>query len=76
MEWKEEYCLGIKGTDNQHKSLAHLQNLKFGKNISIKDLIEFLKDWLVNHILKEDLKIGTYYNNEIIGVDGWGIISN
>lgn len=41
-----------------------LQDLKFGKELSSNDLIEFLIDWLRNHIVKEDIKIGTYYNHE------------
>ncbi len=41
-----------------------LQGLKFGRQLSSIDLIDFLKDWLINHIIKEDIKIGNYYNHE------------
>ncbi len=41
-----------------------LQNLKMGKELSNNELISFLINWLVNHIIKEDMRIGTYYNHE------------
>jgi len=49
-----------------HKELTEniikiLLNLKEGKTITSIDLIEFLKNWLTNHIINEDKKIGIYY---------------
>ncbi len=130
MEWKEEYCIGIKEIDDQHKALVNmitklqisaakgneddvmrkviieivdytkfhfaeeeklmnrigfpergyhmtlhkdlilqvigiLKKLKLGKTLSVNDLIKFLEGWLINHIIKEDLKTGTYYRHVV-----------
>lgn len=35
-----------------------LQRLKAGREVGAFELLSFLKDWLINHILKEDRKIG------------------
>ena len=38
-----------------------LQKHQRGDTPSIREMVAFLKDWLMNHIEKEDLKIGDYY---------------
>lgn len=38
-----------------------LKGLKVGEQVTSLDLIDFLKNWLRDHILKEDKKIGEYY---------------
>jgi len=49
-----------------HKELVEqvisiLMKLKKGKTINIFEMMNFLRDWLVNHILIEDRKIGLAY---------------
>lgn len=46
------------------KVIAVLHNLKDGKELSSEDLLEFLRAWLKDHIIQEDLKIGKYYFEE------------
>ncbi|MEA1980456.1 MAG: bacteriohemerythrin [candidate division Zixibacteria bacterium] len=55
---------------NRHKQLHKelvgqvigiLMKLKKGETINVFEMMNFLRDWLVNHILKEDRKIGTAY---------------
>ncbi len=38
-----------------------LLDLKKGKNIDAYELVDFLTDWLINHIVHEDKKIGKAY---------------
>ena len=38
-----------------------LQKHQRGDSPSVRELVAFLRDWMVNHIEKEDLKIGEYY---------------
>jgi len=51
-----------------HKELVEqvisiLMNLKHGKVINVYEIMNFLRDWLVNHILTEDRKIGLEYKH-------------
>jgi hemerythrin-like metal-binding protein len=44
--------------------VANLQlDLKQGKLIARNDLLAFLNGWLVNHILKVDMKLGNFLND-------------
>jgi len=50
---------------NEHrlfsKTVSALQqDLRQGKLISREDLLSFLNDWLINHILKTDKKLGVF----------------
>lgn len=38
-----------------------LRRMKEGESINVFELTSFLADWLVNHIIKEDKKIGVVY---------------
>ena len=42
---------------------SFLIKLKKENNINVYELMSFLKDWLVNHIIKEDKKIGHEYHS-------------
>ncbi len=44
----------------EQQIIKYLTQLKQGKNIDLLDLKQFLEEWLINHILKEDKKIGEY----------------
>ena len=39
-----------------------IAGIKGGKPLDVSYLIRFLTDWLVNHILDEDSKIGIFYS--------------
>ena len=41
-----------------------LLDLKKGKNIDAYELIDFLTDWLMNHIVQEDKKIGKFIERQ------------
>ena len=56
-----------------HKKLHHklvqqvvdiLLGLKKGKKIDAYELIDFLTDWLINHIVQEDKKIGKFIERQ------------
>ena len=49
------------------KILAIRENLKSGKIILAKDLIDFLQSWLINHILHTDKDLGVFLLNERVG---------
>jgi hemerythrin-like metal-binding protein len=38
-----------------------LQTLKAGKDYTVMDLIKFLNHWVIDHILREDTKIGVAF---------------
>ncbi|MDH3890272.1 MAG: bacteriohemerythrin [candidate division Zixibacteria bacterium] len=38
-----------------------LRRMKAGESVNVFELTSFLADWLVNHIIKEDRKIGEAY---------------
>lgn len=40
-----------------------LLGLKKGKRVNTYDLVDFLTEWLLNHIKYEDKKIGIYFGN-------------
>lgn len=42
-----------------------LKKLKKGETLTNFDLIDFLKEWLQNHIIDEDKKIGKYYSAQM-----------
>lgn len=49
-----------------HADLIHqintmLKAIKKSKNFSGHEVLSFLREWLINHILKQDRKIGTAY---------------
>lgn len=53
----------------QHRSfsskvVAVREGLKIGTLISREDLLAFLNDWLVNHILNTDKKLGAFINSK------------
>ena len=53
----------------QHKKLVAqvvdiLRDLKKGKMIDAYELIDFLTDWLINHIVQEDKKIGKFMERQ------------
>ena len=64
---------GFPGYEHQktlHKDLIQevmevLLKLKRGESIRPQELINFLTDWLVNHILDEDKKIGEFIAGQI-----------
>ena len=74
-KFEEEYMARMKysGLDahrKHHRALAGeiretLQNLKEGGDLTKIELIEFLKHWLVDHILAEDKKIGRELQDKI-----------
>lgn len=41
-----------------------LINLKKGKKIDAYELVDFLTDWLINHIVHEDKKIGKFIERQ------------
>ncbi len=54
-----------------------LINLKHGIVMQEISLLRFLNDWVCNHIIEEDLKIGRFVqHNRIIGVPGAATISS
>lgn len=57
---------GLEEHKKMHRDLIDhvvkmLMGLKVGEQVTSLDLIDFLKNWLRDHILKEDKKIGEYY---------------
>ena len=47
--------------DLKRKIVSLLKRLKVGESVNVFELMSFLTDWLLNHIIKEDLKIGQAY---------------
>lgn len=52
-----------------HKKLIQqvvdiLLGLKKGKNVDAYELIDFLTDWLIHHIVQEDKKIGKFMERQ------------
>lgn len=61
------YKIGYPNLDLHRKQHFHLLNQLHGKvglfNESLlpaEDVIDFLKQWFINHVLKEDMKISAY----------------
>jgi hemerythrin-like metal-binding protein len=53
----------------QHRNFAHTvvevkNNMKSGKPITKDELLNFLKNWLTNHILFTDKKLGAFLTNK------------
>ncbi|MEW6051782.1 MAG: bacteriohemerythrin [Candidatus Zixiibacteriota bacterium] len=42
-----------------------LKQLRAGKPYNAPDLIEFLKHWLIDHIMAEDKKVAVVYQNQL-----------
>ena len=67
---EEDVMLGMDFDEYEHHKALHqqlvaeivtiLNDLKRGRRIDLFALIDFLTDWLVNHIQKEDMKIGRF----------------
>lgn len=52
----------IKERQSFIKKIVELQtDFKNNKDIDIEKLFEFLKNWLINHIMQEDQKYGRYF---------------
>ena len=47
--------------DLRHQIASKLLRLKGGGSVSATELTSFLTDWLINHIIHEDKKIGAAY---------------
>lgn len=56
MEWKDDYLIGIKEIDEQHKKLFEIsESINLFKSISeIKELLIFLKDYINLHFDTEE----------------------
>jgi len=74
-ELMQEYGYGEESTEDADAHLAQHRNfsatvvevkdgLRGGKPISKDDLLSFLQNWLANHILNTDKKLGTFINNK------------
>jgi hemerythrin len=49
-----------------HRIAVKLQNLKRGNNITVPELTNFIKQWVIDHIIKEDRLFGEYMSNKQI----------
>lgn len=48
------------------KVISFLQQLKAGKLIKKEDLLVFLNDWIKDHIIQEDKKIGIFFKGTLL----------
>ncbi|MCB2230316.1 bacteriohemerythrin [bacterium] len=75
---EETLMRGIRFADLDRHAILHkvllgevagiLKKLKAGEDYNALDLLQFLKHWLVDHIIKEDSRIGAAYREAVSSV--------
>ena len=64
--WSDELSIGIPKIDTEHQKLVE-KVVKFQQDFIVsrrritRDMMEFLKYWLTNHIMVDDKAFGKYY---------------
>jgi len=67
--WNEKFSVGVRKIDEQHKEFRKktvafaVDTMKYKETLPI-ELLTYLQNWLINHILESDMKYKSFFNKK------------